>query len=113
VPVGNGANCFFIRGYRLELGPRHAESVSFPANHDEHLAFAFVFWRVSILRQARRRLQLLLGSCRALNCRLTSKPHEETAGHPQRIYEFQTGPLRERPQLLLRNSVRITRKLDD
>src|SRR4029450_8212866 len=67
--------------------------------------------RVSILRQTRRRLQLLLGSCRALGFRLTSKRREETAGHPQGVYELQTGPLRESPHLLLRNSVRITWKL--
>jgi hypothetical protein len=61
-------------------------------------------------RRAERPELSLPRSCRS---RATSKAREETAGHPLGIYEFQTGALRERPQLLLRHSVRITRKLGD
>ena len=42
-----------------------------------------------------------------------SKAREETASQPLGIAEFQTGALRQRPQLFLRQRVRITLKLGD
>ena len=64
---------------------------------------------VRFFRQSRGGLQLS-GRCRARMFRFTPKARQETAGHRKGLDECQTGALRECPQLLLRNSVRIARK---
>ncbi len=43
MPVGDGADRFFICRHGFESGQRYSQPGPFPANHDEHLAFALNF----------------------------------------------------------------------
>ena len=99
----NPLNCRL--DFRLDNGPLLLPHLPFR----NHSFAAHVAWWGAIVKPSGE----LLRSCRARALRRTSEARQHDAGHSHGLCEFQAGALGKSSELLLRKSVRITRKLGD